>query len=299
MDVEPLGDEFVTSMCHDIEDPTFDATAIATNPHAQIRPIHRPPRRPADRHPHCAWTVSIDPSHTPPVMTAHTEQIGSTAAVTVELSPIDHGGDGRADYSGPLLSDLRFSDFSRSALVRIAEEICVQHHLLALGFLAAVRRRADEDKAREITRKQLTGIAGVAAQRIRDALGLPSTLESLALVLSVHPLLNPKQYVESEIRQDGGALELRISREALVDRDGGWPTLLGSEHLDPLQALVRGVNPHFTVRVVAEDAAGLLLAVDITEAPAPECVEVAITKVSTGAAFVFEDRGIPLPLFVV
>ncbi len=61
----------------------------------------------------------------------------------------------------------------------------------------------------------------------------------------------------------------------------------------------RGVNPHFTVRVVAEDAAGLLLAVDITEAPAPECVEVAITKVSTGAAFVFEDRGIPLPLFVV
>ncbi len=148
MDVEPLGDEFVTSMCHDIEDPTFDATAIATNPRAQIRPIHRPPRRPADRHPHCAWTVSIDPSHTPPVMTAHTERIGRTAAVTVELSPIDHGGDGRADYSGPLLSDLRFSDFSRSALVRIAEEICVQHHLLALGFLAAVRRRADEDKAR-------------------------------------------------------------------------------------------------------------------------------------------------------
>ena len=47
MDVEPLGDEFVTSMCHDIEDPTFDATAIATNPRAQIRPIHRPPRRPA------------------------------------------------------------------------------------------------------------------------------------------------------------------------------------------------------------------------------------------------------------
>ncbi|MDV8008710.1 hypothetical protein [Rhodococcus sp. IEGM 1318] len=299
MDVEPLGDEFVTSMCHDIEDPTFDATAIATNPHAQIRPIHRPPRRPADRHPHCAWTVAIDPSHTPPVMTAHTEQIGRTEAVTVELSSIDHGGDGSSDYSGPLLSDLRFSDFSRSALVRIAEEICVQHHLLALGFLAAVRRRVDEDKARDITRKQLTGIAGVAAQRIRDALGLPSTLESLALVLSVHPLLSPKQYVESEIRRDGDALELWISREGLVDRDGGWPTLLDSGHLDALQALVRGVNPHFTVRVVAEDAAGLLLAVDITEAPAPECVEVAITKVSTGAAFVFEDRGIPLPLFVV
>ena len=33
-------------MCHDIEDPTFDATAVATNRKAQIRPIHRPPRYP-------------------------------------------------------------------------------------------------------------------------------------------------------------------------------------------------------------------------------------------------------------
>ena len=52
MDVEPMGDEWVRGMCHTIEDPTFDATALATSPHALIRPIHRPPRTPADRHPH-------------------------------------------------------------------------------------------------------------------------------------------------------------------------------------------------------------------------------------------------------
>lgn len=46
MDVEPMGEDFVVAMCHTIEDPTFDATALATNAHAQIRPIHRPPRRP-------------------------------------------------------------------------------------------------------------------------------------------------------------------------------------------------------------------------------------------------------------
>ena len=60
MDVEPMGPDYVRSMCHDIEDPTFDATALATNPYAQVRPIHRPPRVPADRHPVCAWTVIID-----------------------------------------------------------------------------------------------------------------------------------------------------------------------------------------------------------------------------------------------
>lgn len=299
MDVEPLGDQYVTAMCHDIEDPTFDATALATNPHAQVRPIHRPPRRPADRHPHCAWTVVIDDAHVPPVLEPHTEQIGRTAANMVELSPIDPTDIGAADYSGPLLSDVRFADFSRSALVRIAEEVSLQHHLLALGFLIAVRKRADEDKVREITRKQLTGIAGVTAQRIRDSLGLPDDLEGLAAVLSLHPLLAPKQYVDSEIRFDGTRLELRLGRAGLVDADGGWPTLIDGDHLDPLQALVRGVNPRFTVRAVSEDDAALLVAVDTAAEPAPECVEVAITKVSTGAGFVFEDRGIPLPLYVI
>src|SRR5204862_292909 len=58
-DVEPMGENFVLTMCHDIEDPTFDATAIATNPRAQVRPLHRPPRVPADRSPVCHWTVTI------------------------------------------------------------------------------------------------------------------------------------------------------------------------------------------------------------------------------------------------
>ena len=65
MDVEPMGDELVRLMCHDIEDPTFDATATAANPRAQVRPVHRPPRRPADRHPHCEWTVTIVPDAEP------------------------------------------------------------------------------------------------------------------------------------------------------------------------------------------------------------------------------------------
>ncbi|SGE32276.1 Uncharacterised protein [Mycobacterium tuberculosis] len=34
LDVEPMGDDYVVGMCHTIEDPTFDATAIATNPRA-------------------------------------------------------------------------------------------------------------------------------------------------------------------------------------------------------------------------------------------------------------------------
>ncbi len=52
-----MGDDYVVGMCHTIEDPTFDATgAIATNLRAGA-PIHRRPRKPADRHPHCDTVI--------------------------------------------------------------------------------------------------------------------------------------------------------------------------------------------------------------------------------------------------
>jgi hypothetical protein len=52
LDVEPFGEKRVKRMCHDIEDPTFDATAAATHPHMKMRPIHRPPR-------HHFWRVDV------------------------------------------------------------------------------------------------------------------------------------------------------------------------------------------------------------------------------------------------
>ncbi len=59
LDVEPWGDRAITGMCHTIEDGTFDATAQAVNPKAHIRHVHRPPRLPEDRVPHCRWEVVI------------------------------------------------------------------------------------------------------------------------------------------------------------------------------------------------------------------------------------------------
>ena len=140
MDVEPMGEEYVVSMCHDIEDPTFDATAVATNARAQVRPIHRPPRVPADRAPHCAWTVVISGDHAPVSQSAGCVALRGSRAAGLELAPIDTAGDGVSDYAGPLLSDVDFGAFSHSALVRIAEEVCLQMHLLSLGFARAVGR---------------------------------------------------------------------------------------------------------------------------------------------------------------
>ena len=100
LDVEPMGEDYVKGMCHDIEDPTFDATALATNRKAQVRPIHRPPRTPSDRHPHCAWTVIIDESYPEVPFIPAMDIVGASRAHACELDPIDPNDEGMADYSG-------------------------------------------------------------------------------------------------------------------------------------------------------------------------------------------------------
>ena len=205
LDVEPMGEDYVRGMCHDIEDPTFDATAVATNRKAQIRPIHRPPRVPADRHPHCAWTVTIDESYPEiadhPVARRACAEPGppernSTRSITDD--------EGQSDYSGALVSDFDFAAFSQSALVRMADEVCLQMHLLNLSFVVAVGKRAgtNTELATEICTKQLIGIAGIAAERIHRALDLPGGIEGAIRTLELHPMFNPAAYVTAEFGPD-------------------------------------------------------------------------------------------------
>ncbi len=284
MDVEPMGPDYVRSMCHDIEDPTFDATAVASNPKAQVRPIHRPPRSPStiagDPRPHCAWTVTIDESHPEVAPIPALAEVAASNAAALSLDPIDAAQAGHADYAGPLVSDLDFSAFSHSALVRIADEVCVQMHLLNLGFLIAVRARAESEvQAIEIATRQLVGIAGVAAERIHQALGTDA-LETLRF----HPMLNPAAYVAATFTDSS----VTVSASAAHD-DGGWITLCGPTALRPLQAAVRGVDPHLDVEV-SGGASDWTATVVRRDEPAPDFDEVAVTRISTGASFTFEPR---------
>lgn len=302
MDVEPLGDEYVTAMCHDIEDPTFDATAIATNRRARIRPIHRPPRVPADRTPHCAWTVTIDPDRPELPLPPDAEEVFKTNAANVELSAIDPTDvTGLVDYRGPLVHDLVFGEFARSALVRIAEEVALQHHLLSLGFLMSVRRYAvDESQALEIFRKQLTGIAGLSADRLRAALGLSDDAESLATVLRMHPILSPVQYTDIAVWVDGDDVVMHLPADSAAMRDGGWLDLLTVEHLEPLQAMATAVDPYRVATGKLDVHSSGKFGLEVTfsrgsEAQA-ESGEVAITRFSSGSSFQFSDRGPSIPI---
>ena len=275
MDVEPMGPEYVRAMCHDIEDPTFDATAVATNPRAQVRPVHRPPRVPADRAPHCAWTVTIDESHPAVEPLAPYFEVVRSRAASLDLAPVDPDDEGLGDYAGPLLSDLDFADFSHSALVRIADEVCLQMHLLNLSFVLAVRARSESaEQAREICRKQLVGIAGIAAERL-------------------HPLLNPAAYVAASVDPDDGRLDVQPSD---AHADGAWISLCGPHDTSALQAAVRAVDARLDVEV--EGTEDVWSARVVVGAAAAEADEVAVTRFSSGSSFEFEARR-SLPIFPV
>src|SRR5579871_31294 len=107
IDVEPHGKEMVHTMCHTIEDPTFDATAVATNRQARIRPIHRPPRAESvdPNRPHCEWMVTIDRT-APPVEDHPLLMVVNGAALaqlTIERPKADADDNGMTMYDGPVL----------------------------------------------------------------------------------------------------------------------------------------------------------------------------------------------------
>ena len=293
LDVEPMGEDMVFKMCHDIEDPTFDATAVATNPKAQVRPIHRPPRTPADRHPHCAWTVSIEDDH-PEVRAADgVAVLERTHAAQLDLTPIDPTEEGASDYAGDLVSDIDFGSFSHSALVRMADEVVIQQHLLALSFARAIRKRAaSDDVYQRIVRNAFIGHAGIAAERITRALGLSGTPEDATLVASLHPAFNPAAYVSF------GRDEATIAvAESTAHADEAGAALISPEHPEALQTIARGVNPRLGVTISGTTTDWSARVVE-TDEETPEHEAVTIAKFSLGATFEFQPRA-TLPLFVL
>ena len=294
LDVEPMGEDYVHGMCHDIEDPTFDATALATNRKTQVRPIHRPPRMPSDRQPHCAWTVIIDESYPEVDFIPAMDVVGASRAYLTVLDAVDPNDEGMADYSGALLADIDFGAFSHSALVRIADEVCLQMHLLVLSFNLAVQARTKDDAAleRSIRTKQLIGIAGVAAGRIHQALKLPGGTRGALRVLELHPLLNPAAYVFADVDP-----EFVHVRRSPAHQDGSWISLVSPVSDAPLQAIVAAVDPHLRAEVAGAESDWTVRVIE-TDTAAKELPEVAVCKFSGGASWVFEDRK-SLPLTVV
>jgi len=296
MDVEPMGEEFVVTMCHHIEDPTFDATASATNPRARMRPVHRPPRVPADRLPHCNWLVEIDPNAEPLREPEGARWLATSRAARTELrTEPEDSADGDTTYHG-FDPDLAFERFSRATLVRLLDEIALQGHLLARAYMGAVEKRTDAATAASLGAHQLTGVAGLTAKRLARFLAADAGLDTVARVLELHPAFRPSAYVSTRVdRNDDAIMFALLPCDALNEGDRlTWPAILAEARNDTIAAIARAVDPRTAVERVQQGASVSAWRIT-TGAPEVAAVaeEVTVASFSTGAAFEFRTPNVP------
>ena len=175
----------------------------------------------------------------------------------------------------------------------IAEEVCLQMHLLNLSFVLAVQQRATDDaQTVDICTKQLIGLAGIAAERIHRALKLPAGADGVLRTMELHPLFNPAGYVDADFA-DGRVV---VHRSPAHD-DGAWISLCSPGSVQALQAIATAVDPRIEVHVEGTDT-DWTLELTVADAPLREQSEVEVVRFSGGSTFTFESRK-SLPLTVV
>ncbi len=258
LETEPRGEDAVRLMCHDIEDPTFNATAIATNPLARMRPVHRPPRVPADRTPHCEWNVFIDHQAEPLQEPAITTAMRTTELAALEISrPAGTEPGGMDYYTGPVFEQLQLEQLSHSALAVVCSEIAVQVHLLLTGLIYAVAERYGESAAHTVGEFQMTGTCAVVSHRLSEWLdcsggGIDAVLE----VLEIHPAFMPREYFNlqlSKLDENRALFELLDCPASRETMPFGWHALLQRDMTGGLEALVQGVDPRARLVRVDQD----------------------------------------------
>jgi len=188
--------------------------------------------------------------------------------------------------------------FSSAVLGAIADEVCLQGHLLARAYLLQVADRIGGTEAMAMGSKQLVGIAGVATKRLAAALGAQPDLDGIATVLAVHPMLLPRPYVDLRLGRDPSgddALVVSIGPCASTDEDDGltWPAILVHADDRGLATAIWCLAPRARIeRVAAVDGAAASWRVTIDDAgdPIPQPDEVTLTEFSTGVDFAFTRR---------
>jgi hypothetical protein len=299
MDVEPFGEQRVRHMCHDIEDPTFDATAAATNPRMKMRAIHRPPRVPAHRTPHCRWAVFIDGESAPFTQHPNLARVASSRAANVAIDMPARDGEpgGWRDYSGAFDPGFQLEDLSHRALVIALQEFALQSHLLARGFLLCCAQRFGEDEAARLGEAQWTGIAALSAGRLKRALQLAGDdIEAVAKIFQLHPCFFPRTYLDFSVAVTGpNNARIAIGDcPALQEGDAySWFAGLGASPHRALDAIAGAVNPHARCHPVASPRGARLawdVVIDPAAPPQKEPPELELARLSKGATFQLEQR---------
>ncbi len=289
LDVEPQGEQMVINMCHHIEDPTFDATAVATNPKARIRPIHRPPRVPNGRTPHCRWELTIDPDTTSIEPDPLTLLVGALPLCDVENNAqLDFEASGMSDYSGPFNPNFVLEDLSHATLIAVLREFAMQTQLLSTSADLFLSERHDRDLVKEIQAAQWEGASWVSAARIARLLGVNNDIDGIIAVINCHPGFPPGVNISSTIHDQTSA-SVTFQGELLDPLAPGWLGLLANGETSAIRGIAQALDRTSQVSIEPVGAGRVAFSIDIDSGrnPVDEPESVAFTKLSTAADWTF------------
>jgi hypothetical protein len=302
MDVEPHGEERVRRMCHDVEDPTFDATAAATHPRMKMRAIHRPPRIPDFRMPHCRWKIFID--ETGEASEPHSNlallRQSKAAQLVLQRPSTDAEPGGWADYSGAFDPGFQLEDLSHSAGVLVLDEIALQSHLLARALHLSAEQRWGAEAASRLADEQWEGIAALTALRMMRAFSIVGEdAAAIAKLFQVHPTFHPRAYVDFRVSMPAAdRVRIAFHDSPAFDEsdDCSWFAGLRPEGHPALDAIAQVVNPLARL-IPVEPSGGARFQWDIVVDPSADPVKpprsLALGQISKGASFQFERRRLP------
>lgn len=305
LDVEPHGERGVKLMCHDIEDPTFDATAAATHPRMVMRPIHRPPRidgeggNGVNRHPHCLWKVYIGDEPQDYEQHPNLEVVAGSLIANIELDLPESDAEpgGWSDYSGAFDPHTQLADFSHSALVGINQEVAVQAQLIVRSYHVCVSNNWGPNDAKELGRRTSIGHGALATERLKRIMGVKGGgIENVAKFVQLHPIFQPRTYVDLRVAlTDAGTARVAIGDcPALQEKeDQSYFAFFSEAPPDMLVAIAQQVDPQARLRAAASEGDERFaweIEIDENAEPAPEPAEMKLARMSNGMRFKFQPR---------
>ena len=293
IDAEAHGEDRVFGMCHTIEDPTFDATALATNPRARIRPIHRPPRTPANRNPHCHWTIVIDETNVPVGPIALTSRVAELALASIPnaVETYDDGVAGRDDYRHEFASGLRLADFSTGAVAAVTREFQTQSHLLIASSDLALHQYFDAATASGIVVDAWLGSSWLAAERLARVFDLGTGARAVAKALALTPMIPSGLTRELAVVGDRVSLILRATTDGLLDpAHPGWLGLVAQGNPAGFEGVARALGCGFTdfESSLIDNVATIKFSAAPETAPSPEPDVVALGRIGRVANWMFQ-----------
>ncbi|MEM9255780.1 MAG: hypothetical protein AAGA91_10040 [Pseudomonadota bacterium] len=255
------GDETMqTQICHHMEDPTFDATVIAVNPHMRCRPVFRPPVGAIPETGPCRWRVTIENDIVLAEDCPFLADTSATLAANFVFQPCDEKGPGLQDYRGAFKRDLCLEDLSPGTLRMMCQEFMLDVLLLNYACHNAVSERCGEEHLVSLAAEQWHHLAPVTVHRLRATFGIQGNgVTEILKVLQLNPFI-PREYVDLQYAQLSDNLGLIWLSECAAHREPRKRGLVSLMMLQP-------ESPGFHRLAQEVNARAVVKAVDVSRVP--------------------------------